>query len=181
MTSVLVAGDSLNDLSMFQVGARGVIVGNAEPGLWAALPATDMVYPAQHPSAAGVLAALQELGWVERQYPLVIGYHRPPVSLTSSGWQPPSSPNGIRPTLLSVFRAMTDAVWAAAAVVETTDTSEAGLGGHGTGLPLSFVPLSAAEWSGYFHRACKDTLWPALMSQPHRLRFDASVWATTER
>ena len=177
MTSVLVAGDSLNDLSMFQVGARGVIVGNAEPGLWAAVPAGEMVHRAQHPNAAGVLAALQELGWVERQYPLVIGYHRPPVSLTSSGWQPTSSPNGILPTLLSVFRTKRDAVWAAAAVVEPTDTSDGGLGGHGTGLPLSFVPVSASEWSAYFHRACKDTLWPALMSQPHRMRFDASAWA----
>jgi trehalose-6-phosphate synthase/hydroxymethylpyrimidine pyrophosphatase-like HAD family hydrolase len=176
MPSVLVAGDSLNDLSMFQVGARGVIVGNAEPGLRTAVPVDDMVHRARHPNAAGVLAALQELGWVDKEYPLVIGYHRPPVSWTSSGWQPTSSPNGILPTLLSVFRGKPDAVWAAAAVIEPAETN-ADIGGHGTGLPLSFVPVSAAEWSGYFHRACKDTLWPALMSQPLRMRFDASAWA----
>ncbi len=177
MSSVLVAGDSLNDLSMFQVGARGVIVGNAEPGLRTAVPASDFVHRPPQPNAAGVLAALQDLGWVDREYPLVIGYHRPPVSLTPSGWQPTSSPNGILPTLCSVFRATPEAVWVAAAVVEPTEDRAAVLGGHGTGLPLSFVSLSGAEWSGYFHRACKDTLWPALMSQPDRLRFDPSAWA----
>lgn len=34
-----------------------------------------------------------------------------------------------------------------------------------------------AEWAGYFHRACKETLWPVLMSQPHRLRFNSAGWA----
>ena len=103
MASVLVAGDSLNDLSLFRLGAHGVIVGNAEPALRAAIAADDTVHRADRSGAAGVLSALQDLGWVERDYPLVVGYHRPPVSWTPDGWRPPSSPNGVLPTLRSLF------------------------------------------------------------------------------
>ncbi len=73
MTSVLVAGDSLNDLSLFQLGAHGVIVGNAEPGLLEAVPADGTVHRPVEPGAAGILSALQNLGWAERDYPLGIG------------------------------------------------------------------------------------------------------------
>ncbi|MGB8963772.1 MAG: HAD-IIB family hydrolase, partial [Pseudonocardiaceae bacterium] len=75
MASVLVAGDSLNDLSLFQLGAHGVIVGNAEPALRAAVAASDIVHRPDQTGAAGVLSALQALGWVQRDYPLVVGYH----------------------------------------------------------------------------------------------------------
>ncbi len=176
MTSVLVAGDSLNDLSLFQLGAHGVIVGNAEPGLFEAVPAGGTVYRPGEPGAAGILSALQHLGWVDRDYPLVVGYHRPPVSWTPGGWQPASSPNGILPTLCSLFNGNLEAVWAAAAVLGR-NAPAACLGEHNTGLPLSLLPLSPAEWTGYFHQACKETLWPVLMSQPQLLRFEPAAWA----
>lgn len=177
MASVLVAGDSLNDLSLFRLGAHGVLVGNAEPALLAAVPAGERVHRPDQPGAAGILSALQNLGWVERDYPLVVGYHRPPVRWTPGGWQPPSSPNGILPTLRSLFTGNLPAVWTAAAVLEQ-DAAAACLDGHNTGLPLSLLPLSSTEWAGYFHRACKEALWPVLMSQPERLRFDPAAWAS---
>ena len=176
MASVLVAGDSLNDLSLFRLGAHGVIVGNAEAALRAAIATDDTVHRPHQMGAAGVLSALQDLGWVERDYPLVVGYHRPPVSWTPDGWQLPSSPNGVLPTLRSLFAGNLQAIWVAAAVL-AQDSPAACLDGHNTGLPLSFLPLSPTEWAGYFHRACKETLWPVLMSQPHRLRFNSAAWA----
>ncbi|WP_370150901.1 HAD-IIB family hydrolase [Streptacidiphilus sp. EB129] len=188
MSCVLVAGDSLNDLSLFGLGAHGVIPSNAEPGLRAAVPADDLVTRPEQPGAAGVLSALQALGWVERDHPLVVGYHRPPVSRTPAGWQPPASPNGILPTLRSLLAGGLDAVWATAAIDGPDGAGPDGAGpdgasdaaplgqGHETGLPLSFVRLSPAQWSGYFHRACKDTLWPVLLSQPRRMGFDPAAW-----
>ncbi|GAB2727005.1 HAD-IIB family hydrolase [Kitasatospora kifunensis] len=175
MDSVLVAGDSRNDLSLFGLGAHGVIVGNAEPALREAVPEDDTVHRPDRPGAAGILTVLQNLGWVERDYPLVIGYHRPPVHWSPDGWRPPASPNGILPTLSALLGANPQALWATAAVLEP-DVPPAQLERHDTGLPLSFVPLSPAQWAGYFHRACKETLWPVLMSQPGRLRFDPDAW-----
>lgn len=176
MSQVLVAGDSLNDLSLYGVGAHGVIVGNAEPALSAAVPAAGAAHRPQAPGAAGVLRALRDVGWVERDYPLVVGYHRPPVTWTPEhGWRKPVSPNGILPTLHSVLTDDLDAVWVTAAIADTPQNA-VDLAGHGTGLPLSFVPLRPDEWAGYFHRACKDALWPVLMSQSERMRFDPAAW-----
>ncbi|WP_156178708.1 HAD-IIB family hydrolase [Saccharothrix sp. ST-888] len=174
--AILVAGDTRNDLSMFRLGAHGVAVGNSEPALIAALEGRPAVHlPRQH-GAAGVLQALLELGWVETGSPLVIGYHRPPVAWTpEAGWQEPSSPNGILPTLRSLFGGGLDATWVAAAVL-AEDEHAARLDGHGTKIPLSFLPLRPDEWRAYFHRACKEVLWPVLMSQPGRLRFDPAAW-----
>ncbi|MFD6156039.1 HAD-IIB family hydrolase [Nocardia sp. NPDC060256] len=176
LDAVLVAGDSGNDRSMFGRGAHGVLVGNAERDLLTAVPVAQAAHRPDLPGAAGILAALRDLGWVEPDYPLVVGYHRAPVTWTPDGWRTPSSPNGILPTLNSVFAGDLRAVWAAGVVIER-DESAAHLDDHDTGLPLAFLPLTSAEWRGYFHRACKETLWPVLMSQPHRLRFDPAAWA----
>jgi trehalose-6-phosphate synthase/hydroxymethylpyrimidine pyrophosphatase-like HAD family hydrolase len=177
MDAILVAGDSLNDLSLFTLGAHGVIVGNAEPALTSAVPAQDMVYRPPQPGAAGVLRALESRGWVQTRYPLVLGYHRPPVSWTPErGWQKPTSPNGILPTLNLLFAKDLKAIWVTGGIVETEEHL-AHLNEHKTGIPLSFVPLTPYQWSGYFHRTCKETLWPVLMSQPERMRFDPAAWA----
>ncbi|MFE9581896.1 trehalose-6-phosphate synthase [Nocardia sp. NPDC006044] len=174
MGRVLVAGDSGNDRSMFGRGAHGVIVGNAESALLAAVPPAQAAHRPELPGAAGILAALRELGWVEADYPLVVGYHRAPVTWTPDGWRTPSSPNGILPTLNSVFTGDLRAVWAAGVVIEPGDFAR--LDDHDTGLPLAFLPLTSGEWHEYFHRACKEALWPVLMSQPHRLHFDPTAW-----
>lgn len=55
----LVAGDTLNDLSMFRTGLSGVAVGNREPALDRALRGTSNVHMSSLPGAAGVLEALQ--------------------------------------------------------------------------------------------------------------------------
>jgi trehalose-6-phosphate synthase len=124
-----------------------------------------------------VLQALQHLGWVHHHFPLVIGYHRPPVSWTAQrGWHQPASPNGILPTLNHLFTGKLDAIWVAGGIVETEEHLSY-LNGHDTQIPLSFVPLTPLQWSGYFHRACKEALWPLLMSQPERMRFNLAAWA----
>ncbi|MYW01160.1 HAD family hydrolase, partial [Streptomyces sp. SID3343] len=61
-SDLLVAGDSLNDLSMYGIGAHGVVVGDAEPALLRAVAADARVYSAPRAGAAGILAALRNLG-----------------------------------------------------------------------------------------------------------------------
>ncbi len=55
----LVAGDTLNDLSMFRTGLSGVAVANREPALERALRGAPHVHLSRHPGAAGVLEALR--------------------------------------------------------------------------------------------------------------------------
>ncbi|RCX09219.1 HAD family hydrolase [Extensimonas vulgaris] len=54
----LVAGDTLNDLSMFQTGLPAVAVANREPGLDRALAELPHVHRSEQEGAAGVLDAL---------------------------------------------------------------------------------------------------------------------------
>ncbi|MGK4585486.1 HAD-IIB family hydrolase [Kitasatospora sp. HPMI-4] len=178
---ILVAGDSLNDLSLFRLGTHGVVVAGAEPALLAAVAEHPRTHRASRQGAGGILTALRSLGWVvpdpvrtERRHPLVVGYHRPPVHWTGESWQTPTSPNGIIPTLTSVFADGLAGVWVAA--LPGGDGTSAPV--PPTGLPLSLVPLSTAEWTGHFHQACKETLWPVLMSEPGRSVFDDRAWAS---
>ncbi|WP_406239349.1 trehalose-6-phosphate synthase [Nocardia sp. NBC_01009] len=175
MDSVLVAGDSLNDASLFELGTHGVIVGAAEPALYRAVPLDARIHRPERPGAGGILTALHALGWVapdnrtEDRHCLIVGYHRPPVPRGER--RSPSSPNGILPSLTALFAQGLPGIWIAAQV------GEDGVDAREHEAPLSLLPVTPDEWSGYFHRACKDTLWPILMSEPHRMRFDTAAWA----
>ncbi|ADM10720.1 alpha,alpha-trehalose-phosphate synthase [Parvularcula bermudensis HTCC2503] len=56
--AVLVAGDTLNDLSLFHTGLDGVVVGNAEAKLKEAVQGLQNVYHSPHHGAGGVHDAL---------------------------------------------------------------------------------------------------------------------------
>ncbi|WP_340118529.1 HAD family hydrolase [Pelagibius sp. 7325] len=58
---VLVAGDTLNDLSLFETGLTGVAVGNSEPALKRRLQGRGTVYHSQGAGAAGILEAIDHL------------------------------------------------------------------------------------------------------------------------
>ncbi|MFB6887828.1 HAD-IIB family hydrolase [Kitasatospora sp. NPDC056327] len=205
---ILVAGDSLNDLSLFRLGTHAVIVGGAEPALLTALAGDPLVHRPDARGAAGIHSALRELGWLRPapaagsgragggsqagpgpdpgpprgsdrgeppvgRHALVVAYHRPPLRWNGDSWQPPGSPNGILPALTSVFSDRLPGIWV---------TAETGLDHRATrprpaSPPLAAVPVDPATWSGYFHRACKETLWPVLMSEPERSVFDEASWA----
>jgi hypothetical protein len=64
-TDVVVAGDSLNDLALFETGLNGVVVGDCEPALARRTAHLDGVYQAAAPGAAGILEGLHHFGWLE--------------------------------------------------------------------------------------------------------------------
>ncbi|MGE0740370.1 MAG: HAD family hydrolase [Hyphomonadaceae bacterium] len=55
---VLCAGDTMNDLSLFETGLRSVAVGNAEAALRHAIADLDNVYSARRHGAGGIVEAL---------------------------------------------------------------------------------------------------------------------------
>ncbi len=61
--SVLVAGDTMNDLSLFQAGFKGVAVGNSEPRLKAAVARLPNVYSSPSSGAAGIADAIRHFAF----------------------------------------------------------------------------------------------------------------------
>lgn len=77
----LVAGDTLNDLSMFDTGLAGVAVGNREAALDASIQRHDNVYRSPHPGAAGVLDALQRFHQTEDFHGFIAGHRLSPAAV----------------------------------------------------------------------------------------------------
>lgn len=59
---LLVAGDTMNDLSLFETGLKGVAVGNSEPALMQKLNGRTHVHHAEGHGAQGILEALGAFG-----------------------------------------------------------------------------------------------------------------------
>ncbi len=55
---ILVAGDTLNDLSLFESGYKSVIPSNAEPALLERIERTSLIYLAESEGTAGILEGL---------------------------------------------------------------------------------------------------------------------------
>jgi len=62
---VVVAGDTLNDLALFETGLRGIAVGNSEPALVARIRQRKGVFLATGPGAQGILEGLAHFGWID--------------------------------------------------------------------------------------------------------------------
>lgn len=61
--AVLIAGDTLNDLSLFQTDFRGVAVGNSEPALVEAITGLSDVHHSALPGCAGIADAIEHFGF----------------------------------------------------------------------------------------------------------------------
>lgn len=66
-TDVVVAGDTLNDLALFDTGLSGVVVGNCEPALRERVSGREHLYFACGEGAAGILEGLRHFGWLEQE------------------------------------------------------------------------------------------------------------------
>ena len=64
---VLVAGDTLNDLSMLTLGLPAVAVGNSEPALIDRLAGHDHVHRAKADGAAGIAEAIRRFGYLSHK------------------------------------------------------------------------------------------------------------------
>lgn len=64
-TDVVVAGDTLNDLALFETGLQGVVVGNCEDALRERVSGQEHLYFADGHGAAGILEGLRHFGWLQ--------------------------------------------------------------------------------------------------------------------
>lgn len=188
---VLVAGDTLNDLSLYEAGFHGVVVGEAEPALVEAVAGRERVHIARAAGAGGILEALEQRGVVSRAaeaHPsgdaqLVVVYHRLPFeeriedgALVQTRH---SSPNGIVPTLLGCFENGRQGSW----VAWTTHHSGNGATSHALvdearfpNLLAAKVPLETEDVERFYKRFSKEAFWPVIFSFLDRARFVEADW-----
>lgn len=193
--SVLVAGDTMNDLSMFEAGYAGVVVGAAEPALVEATRGMPGVLAAERAGAGGILEALHSHpGWSPGGRPqpatahgdaqLVMVYHRLPFEerLVDGAVtrQPHSSPNGIIPTLLGCFEGGRHGSWVAWSVHDA-DGLEAPA--HDLvdeerfpNLIAARVPLTQADVDRFYKHFSKEAFWPVIFSFVDRAVFSSPDW-----
>lgn len=195
---VLVAGDTLNDLSMYEAGFQGVCVGESEPALLAATANLPKVFQATDPGCGGILQAIVHFALLRPGYldeatlsaergrsDLVMVYHRLPYEEQRINGRivqrRPKSPNGIIPTLLSFFAAGQRGSWVAWSI--HNERSDPPFEIHTTvdaqdypGLVAARVALSKEEVDVFYKRFSKEAFWPTLHTFWERAIFREEDW-----
>lgn len=196
---VLVAGDTLNDLSMYETGFQGVCVGESEPALLAATADQAHVLHAGDAGCGGILQAIVHFGLLAPEYlepsasgsergaaDLVMVYHRLPYEEQRINGRivqrRPKSPNGIIPSLLSFFAAGQRGSWVAWSVHD--EANDPPFEVHSSvdarrypGLVAARVALSKEEVDVFYKRFSKEAFWPTLHTFWERAVFREEDWA----
>jgi glucosylglycerol-phosphate synthase len=192
---VLVAGDTLNDESLFTEGFRGVVVGHAEPALREATARLPAVLQAEAPGAGGILEAVRALEGEPFRLPgeddtvsgdaqLVVVYHRLPFDERVVGGKTVrrrhGSPNGIIPTLLGCFEDGRQGSWVAWSIdrkgVKAAPSHELVDESRYPNLVAARVPLSDEDVQRFYKRFSKEAFWPVIFSFVDRARFSSADW-----
>jgi glucosylglycerol-phosphate synthase/sucrose-6F-phosphate phosphohydrolase len=196
--SVLVAGDTLNDLSMYQHEFKGVCVGESEAGLLEATEQQARVLHAEASGCGGILEAFEHFGYlghlgIKAEIPdymnrgksdLVIVYHRLPYEEVVENGElirrRPKSPNGIIPTLLSFFSDGKAGSWVAWSVDDPDfgpfQTHTEVDTGRYEKLVAARVALSEEDVEIFYKRFSKEAFWPTLHTFWERATFRDDHW-----
>lgn len=198
-TEVLVAGDTLNDLAMYNCGFKGVVVGNAEASLVKAIKGMKQVYYARSAGAGGILEAMswfhdfvgkypvkaEEIIKEENQGPpqLVMMYHRFPYEKTEIDGEikrvPPRSPNGILPTLQGFFANGRAGVWIAWEEVDVSGEELRNIYIDKENYPhlmASRIGLTREEVEVFYKSFSKEAFWPAIFAFVDKVKFNHDHW-----
>jgi glucosylglycerol-phosphate synthase/sucrose-6F-phosphate phosphohydrolase len=196
---VLVAGDTLNDLSMYQCGFKGVMVGNSEENLVKAVGSIEDVYHAQADGAGGILESISHFPEFSRQGKipvdefmnkqsadspqLIMMYHRfPYVNIQVNGRTervPSKSPNGILPTLQSFFANGRPGIWIAWEEVQQEgevlrnvymDTERY------PNLMAARIGLTKEEVEIFYKSFAKEAFWPTIFAFIDKASFNHHHW-----
>jgi glucosylglycerol-phosphate synthase len=195
--TIVVAGDTLNDLSMFETGLHGVVVGHAEPALVEAVRRLPLVHLASGEGCDGILEGLARHGALaaparepQPQQPmghadLVMVYHRLPFDEVLVDGElvrrRPRSPNGIIPTLLRFFAGARRGSWVAWS--QQPSRTPAGFtprvevdGERYPRLQAARIALTADDVDIFYKKFSKEAFWPIIFSFPDKAEFRQAHW-----
>lgn len=198
LDAVVVAGDTLNDLSMFSAGFKGIVVGGAEPALIQRVRKLVRVFIAKDEGCGGILAGLTHHGTQVESTPkaqrrmdergvadLVMVYHRPPFDeVLEDGvvkHKRPKSPNGIIPTLLGFFAGERQGSWVAWSMQDSR-TPEGFIrhvpvdAKHYPNLKVARIALTPDDVDIFYKKFSKEAFWPIIFSFPDKAEFKQAHW-----
>jgi len=196
---VLVAGDTLNDLSLFQTGYKGVVVGKSEQKLIDAVQGNPMIFQAKREGAGGILEAMKSFKVFRKfvkAFPqkrrkssqlqkeqLVIVYHRLPfekkVVNGGSIRVAPKSPNGIIPSLLGLFENKRAGIWIGEEIKEKNGTivpNQLIDEEKYPNLVAATISLSRNDIDRFYRVFSKEAFWPTIFSFVDKARFNHEDW-----
>ncbi len=195
---VLVAGDTLNDLSMYGLGYAGVCVGKSESTLLGRTRELDRTLHAEHPGCGGILEAMAHFDMLDAEHlddegstpdtgkaDLVMVYHRLPYEEVLEDGKihrrRPRSPNGIIPTLLSFFADGRQGSWVAWSIhgkssVEDFEVHTTVDASRYPNLVASRVALTKKDVDIFYKSFSKEAFWPLLHTFWERARFREKHW-----
>lgn len=195
--TILVAGDTLNDRSLYDTGYKGVVVGGAEPGLLEYTERIPHVLQARKPGAGGILESLNHFNsfnkYVENaneenetragDTQLLMMYHRLPYEIKEVNGRrqkaSPKSPNGIIPSLLGFFSNGRSGSWIA------WEEKKGNVKPPGDeyidvekypNLLASSIELTKKEIDVFYKLFSKEAFWPIIFSFTDKVKFDHSHW-----
>ncbi|SFD14217.1 glucosylglycerol-phosphate synthase [Massilia yuzhufengensis] len=194
--TIIVAGDTLNDLSMFETGLHGVVVGAAEPALVERVRGLPLVHVATGEGCDGIMEGLARHGAVAAaaaalpaaehgKSDLVMVYHRLPFDeVVEDGvlcQRRPRSPNGIIPTLLRFFAGARAGSW-----VAWSQQASRHPAGFVTHVPVDMeqypqlqaarIALTAQDIDIFYKKFSKEAFWPIIFSFPDKAEFRQAHW-----
>ena len=193
---VMVAGDTLNDLSMYQTGYKGVVLNNAEQPLKDAAKELENAYYSKANGTDGILEALGHFGMVDEKIAkvepveygdsdLVMVYHRLPYREVEEKGEvvrkKHSSPNGILPTLLGFFSEKQKGSWVAWSFSDSRNPE--GFEEHVVvdkekyeNLKVCRIPLTKKDVEIFYEVFSKESFWLLLHSFHERVVFNHEHW-----
>lgn len=196
---VLVAGDTLNDLSLYQTGYKGVVVGKAEKLLTEQTADLDNVYQAVDAGAGGILESMSNFERFQKYAKkvvqrkkrqenvganqLVVVYHRLPfeqeVVNGKSIRVSPKSPNGIIPSLLGLFEKGRSGIWIGEEV-QQSDKPEVPNQlideDKFPNLVAATISIPKDEIDQFYRVFSKEALWPTIFSFVDKAKFNHDDW-----
>lgn len=196
---VLVAGDTMNDLSLYETGFNGVVVGGAEDALCKATSNISTVYHAKNQGAGGILESMLHFPAFQSYYKkatksvtnnkqqgepqLLMVYHRLPFDKELIGDKEvrvaPKSPNGIIPSLLGFFENGRSGVWIGEEVKnkKREDTPNQFIDEKKyPNLLASTISLTKKDIDLFYRVFSKEAFWPIIFSFVDKAKFNHNHW-----
>ncbi|MDF2386645.1 glucosylglycerol-phosphate synthase [Nostoc ellipsosporum NOK] len=194
---ILVAGDTLNDLSLYNTGYKGVVVGRAEQALLDATRDSENVFQATEAGCGGILESLSYFPAFENYHEaekekitgesgenqLLMVYHRLPYEVREVNGRservPPKSPNGIIPSLMGFFAGGRAGTWIAWEEVEKKSKSLRNIYPDEKRFPnllAARIGLTKKEVDVFYKVFSKEAFWPTIFSFIDKATFNHSHW-----